>query len=264
VDYLTLQNDVRDMGRRVAATLRSVPDGSQPIKGLQWTVADLGAHLVTVTHRDIAVARGEPFEWDPGDSPHTAMATFNDSEIDNLGERDPKKLADLLEQQNETLLDAFGPDGERLVSWRLYESRAQDTVAVWFGELLVHGLDLARTLGRPWPVRPEHAAAVIDGLVPALPVFVHRDRAKRAAGNYHVHLRGHDDYGITVRPDGTVAVTRGKPARADLHISANPAQYLLVGYGRANQWLTILRGAIVAWGRKPWLSLRFATIFDQP
>ena len=47
-------------------------------------------------------------------------------------------------------------------------------------------------------------------------------------------------------------------------ISADPATFLLVVYGRMPLGRALLRGGILAWGRRPWLSLRFKDLFFNP
>ncbi len=47
-------------------------------------------------------------------------------------------------------------------------------------------------------------------------------------------------------------------------ISADPAAFLLVGYGRMPLVRALLRGGILAWGRRPWLGLRLMDLFFQP
>jgi hypothetical protein len=243
--------------------LSSVRDPSQPVSGLEWTVADLGAHLVTVARRNVAVAQGIPLDWAWGEDVRRAMATVNAREITELGEADTTTLAGLLGIENEALLDAYGPDGDRTVRWPQYETRAHDATATWLGELLIHGLDLARTLGVGWRIRHGQGLAIFDGLIPALPAFVNHSAAQTAAGVYHLSLRG-AHYTLRVGTDGSITTDRRKPEHADLHISARPVDYVLVGYGRANQWLAIGRGAMITWGRKPWLALRFADLFQRP
>ncbi len=54
------------------------------------------------------------------------------------------------------------------------------------------------------------------------------------------------------------------PFVPDTVISADPATFLLVVYKRMNPWLAILTGRLVAWGRRPWLALSFASRFHQP
>ena len=264
MDYVSLQREIQAVGARVTGMLRAVPGGDQAVKGLDWTIGELGAHLVTVARRNIAVASGRSFTWDPGTSSHASMAAFNDEEIEELGEHRAGKLAELLDLENAAVLEALGADPGRHVVWPHYEARVHDTAGVWLGELLVHGLDLARTLERAWPIHAGQAVAVFEGLLPSLPVYVNRAKATSAAGRYHIHLRGDGDYGLDVQRDGMVSVTPDKPASPDLHVSADPVAYLLVGYGRANRWTAIARGAIVAWGRKPWLALRFPDLFERP
>ncbi len=264
MEYVTLQHEVRAVGARVAGMLRAVPGGDRAVRGLDWTIAELGAHLVTVARRNLVVGTGGTFEWDPGSSPHSSMAAFNDDEIEELDEHRAGSLAELLEAENAALLEAYGDDPDRVVRWPHYEARAQESLGVWLGELVVHGLDLARTLGRDWSIHREQAVAVFDGVLPALPVYVNRAKARTAAGVYHLHLRGDGDYGLDVSADGTVVTSRAKPSRSDLHVSADPVAYLLVGYGRANRWSAIGRGAIIAWGRKPLLALRFPDLFERP
>jgi hypothetical protein len=264
IDDARLQDRVREVGMRVTALLRTVADGERPVARLDWTVADLGAHLVTVARRNVRIASGEPMDWAPGDDPHASLAVYNDGEIAALGLRAPDALAELLLEGNEEVVSVYGRDLDRIVEWPQYRARARDSLRVWFGELLVHGLDLARTLDEPWPIAPADAFEVFDGLVPALTAFSNRAGASRASGRYHMRVRGGGSYTIDVSGSGEVSVTRGRPDRADLHVSADPVAYLLVGYGRASRWPAIARGAIVAWGRKPWLALRFAGVFARP
>lgn len=263
VEYAVLQNEVRTVSRHLATLLRAAPDGQRRVTGLDWTVGELGAHLVTVARRNIGVTRGSGFAWGATASPHAAMATVNQEELAALDESDPLELASMLERENDAVLDAYGPDGDRAVQWPQYEGTAMSSTSVWLGELLVHGLDLARTFGHAWPIRADQATAIFTGLTPAMPAFVNRAVAGKASGVYHVHLRGDGHYSFDVA-GGEVAVREGKPPRADLHVSADPVSYLLVGYGRANRWGAIARGAIFAWGTKPWLALRFADLFERP
>lgn len=263
MDFRQLQHEVRDVGARVGAMLRAEAGGDRAVKGLDWTIGELGAHLVTVARRNLAVATGESVAWEPGDSPRAAMAAFNDEEIEALDEHEPVVLADLLLRDAAAVLEAYGDDPDRPVAWPRWEANVRESLGVWLGELLVHGRDLARTVGHRWPIRPDQAIAIFDGLMPALPVYVNKAKASRAAGMYHIHLRGDGDYAVDVRADATVTARREKPDAADLHVSADPVAYLLVGYGRASRWRAIGAGQIVAWG-KPGLALRFPDLFERP
>jgi hypothetical protein len=63
--------------------------------------------------------------------------------------------------------------------------------------------------------------------------------------------------------DGTATITEAENP-VDCWISADPTAFLLVGYGRVSQWSQILRGRIVAGGRKPWLGAAFSQLLTGP
>jgi hypothetical protein len=117
-------------------------------------------------------------------------------------------------------------------------------------------------LGKAWEFRSEQALAVTNSLLPLLTNFVNREVAERAAGTYHLRLRGGDDWTIRVG-DGGAVIERQRPGSADLHISAEPVAYLLVGFQRMSLWRAVLSGRMVAWGRKPWLGLQFGKVFAE-
>jgi hypothetical protein len=264
MEYAALCSEVRQTWAAVADLLRSTPDPEQRVPGLVWNVAELGGHLVTVAQRNAHVARDEPLGWVPEATTHDALARINAAEIAALDLSEPAELASALEQYSEDALTAYGTESERVVRWPQYETQVRYSVGVWLGEFLVHGLDLARALQRHWEIRGTQATAVIDGLLPILPIVVNDRVATRARGCYHVHLRAAGDYAITVDPRGVVTTARDKPSTADLHISAEPVAYLLVGYRRMSTASAIVRGRLRSWGRKPWLALRFASLFERP
>jgi hypothetical protein len=160
------------------------------------------------------------------------------------------------------LMAELGEDGDRPVPFFGMQHTAAGVGGVLLGELLVHGLDLARTFHRPWTIGPDQAIAVTRGVLPSLPYVVPPAAVAQAAGVYHLHLRGGDHWAVLVS-NGAVTVERSHPARADLHISAEPVTNLLVGYRRIPRWRAALTGRIVAWGRKPWLATRFATLLVE-
>jgi hypothetical protein len=66
-----------------------------------------------------------------------------------------------------------------------------------------------------------------------------------------------------VHIDTGTATVSGPGHPPDCWIYADPAAFLLVGYGRTGQWGQILRGRLLAGGRKPWLALRFANLLTS-
>jgi SCP-2 sterol transfer family len=87
---------------------------------------------------------------------------------------------------------------------------------------------------------------------------------------YEIRLRGNGPRYVIRVADGTVEVraTSGKVGPAggpvDCVLSADPVTLLLVVYGRMPLSGALLRGGILAWGRRPWLGLRFKNMFFNP
>jgi hypothetical protein len=75
---------------------------------------------------------------------------------------------------------------------------------------------------------------------------------------YEIRLRGNGPRYVIRVADGAAEV-RAAGGPVDCVISADPATYPLVSYGRMPLGRALLRGGILAWGRRPWLSLRFRT-----
>ena len=63
--------------------------------------------------------------------------------------------------------------------------------------------------------------------------------------------------------DGTAEV-RAAGGPVDCVISADPVTFLLVVYGRMPLGRALLRGGMLAWGRRPWLGLCFKDLFFNP
>ena len=63
--------------------------------------------------------------------------------------------------------------------------------------------------------------------------------------------------------DGAAVVTAAG-VRADCTITADPVEFLLLGYGRIPQWSPVIRGKLRPGGRKPWLAMKFGTLLSSP
>ena len=255
VDWGQLQGELAASGAQVADLLRAFPSGSLPVPGLKWSVGELGAHLVSVPRR-----YGRMLET-PEPLPES-LSAVNDDEIRAVGSTDPQQLAESLVSEVAELVRVLGDDGDRAVPFFGMRHTVQGMGGVMLGELLLHGLDLAGPLRRPWPIRRDQAIAVTRGLLPSVGYSIDRKVAAKATGTYHVYLRGGDDWIIEVR-DARVDIERRRPTRADLHVSAEPVAFLLVGYGRMSHWRALMLARMIAWGRKPWLTVPFAKLFAE-
>jgi MDMPI C-terminal domain len=138
----------------------------------------------------------------------------------------------------------------------------EQTLALLLGEQLIHGHDIASAAGVPWPISQSDALLVADGAVRVLPDYLRPTGNPGRAMSFELRLRGGSRYRIEITGD-TATMTPPGP-RADCVITADPAAFLLVGYGRANPLSAALTGRIIASGRKPWLGLAFGRLFESP
>ena len=244
---------------RFCDLLRSAPDGSIPVPGLTWTVGELGAHLVTGAQLWRRMLAGDP-------SPITSLSdgsVHTARMIAEFPERDPATLAELIEVESRATADemsARAPD----VPYPWHAGLALTTgqsEAIGLGELLVHGFDLARALGRPWDIPSDYACFVIYGAGAVLPAAVDHAAAQGFTASYDLRLRGGVPLAMRFT-NGSLTVEPGGTSRADCRISADPPAFLLLSYGRATPWRFIARGQLIAWGRRPWLAARLATMLQ--
>jgi hypothetical protein len=248
VEWQRLHIEITAVTMRVGNLLRA--GGAPPVR-VSWSAAEVGAHLVSLPSRYRRMF----------DAPRTfpaSIADENQREIDKIGQRDPAALADLLTAEVAAFLDDCGPDGDRAVHYFTVQHTVRGVAGILLAELLMHGSDLARD--RNWPIEREQAVACLDGALPATVLSVDAAAARRATGIYHLGLRGDGDWTYRIR-DGAVTVGRGRPDRADVHISADPVVFLRNAYGRLGAVRASLSGGILMWGRRPWLARPFGAVF---
>ena len=249
LDWDAVRSTCERTSVRVAGLIRSASDPGAKVPGLDWTVADVAAHLVSLTHRYEAFLRGN------GEAMTTSMPDLNAEQLAAFAGRDLSELADLLERGTASLL-ALCPSGDAPARFFDSDSDCASTIALRVEELLVHGLDLARAAGVPWPITADEALIAIAGIAMILPNFVDREAARGFRATYELRLRRGPTLGIAFA-DGAATVTHGAVQRADCRISAEPVAYLLTALGRRSQWRSALTGKVLAFGRKPWLAFRF-------
>ena len=283
VDWRQAAAALADEVARVTALLRSVDTPDAPAVG-QWSLAETAMHLSqawilvpALAGEDLSAvyellpqleggAGGSiiPDLWDLG------ATTIAGVEADT--ERDPRVLAERIDLRCRDFLASLdAPLAETHHPWMVEGVDATMTTLIGhlLSETIVHGYDIARADGRPWPITRAHAALALEAFL--LPVItgldpravVDQEKARGLRATYELHFRGagrhqfvFDDGSLTIEPSGA--------RRVDCHISADPVALLLVGWGRRSQWPAIARGQIVAWGRKPWLGLRFRSLLRNP
>lgn len=238
----------------------SVVDPAVPVPATPpWTIADVFGHVAMEPRRYRDLARGQ------GTWPSRAaeLPAFNDQQIASLSTRDLGTLAGMLRADLDDFLatiDELGPDARMMFDGD-QEIRVDRSLGTLIGEFIVHGHDIAAALGRSWPIDPEHVPMVLTGMHQIMPGWLDHDAAAGHTATYHVRLRG-GPMQIYAFRDG--ALTIGESGRPDVRISARPATWLLLVYGRGNPARAALTGKVVAYGRKPWLAPGLAKRFLPP
>jgi uncharacterized protein (TIGR03083 family) len=258
---------------RFTALLRETDDIERPAAGTDWTVAETAAHVYIVLTGFSAAITAEPQALTPeqyldADFP-TRLAANNAATIDVVDHTDAGQLAELITaaaQRFLRLASAADPEMECETPW--YGSGRTRTVdcltALALGELTVHGHDIATGTGRPWTISAAHAKLIVGTVCPEMsPLIVRPDAGRGAPLTYEVRLRGDGQRYVIRVADGTAEV-RAAGGPVDCVISADPVTYLLVVYGRMPLGRALMRGGMLARGRRPWLGLRFKNLFFNP
>jgi uncharacterized protein (TIGR03083 family) len=255
---------------RFTALLRETDDIGRRAAGTEWTVAETAAHVSCVLSGFSAAITGELPELNylEADFP-TRVAANNTILIATVDHTDAGRLAEVITAGAQRFLElvaAADPETECETPW--YGPGRTRTVdcltALALSELTVHGYDIATGTGRPWPISAEHAKLIVGTVCPNMwPLVVRPEAARGAPLTYEVRLRGNGPRYVIRVADGTAEV-RAAGGPVDCVISADPVTFLLVAYGRMPLGRAMLRGGMLAWGRRPWLGLRFKDLFFNP
>lgn len=277
------QDALRDAVRRITALLRSVDDPQAHAVG-EWTLGEVAMHLSQawivvpgLARRDLsgvydvapslAADAGESLIRDMWELGATTIVGVNSDP-----ERDPAVLADRIEQRAEEYFsDCAGTDPDASRAWLVQGATVRQSTLTYhlLNETLMHGLDIARAAGRPWPIERAHAAMIVGRFL--MPVFqaldprtmVNPRTAARLRATFEVRLRGGDRFHF-IFDQGALTIADPSSRRVDCYISADPVAFLMVAWGRQSQWPAIATGKLLAWGVKPWLGLRLRSLIRNP
>jgi hypothetical protein len=215
---------IQRAGRRLADLLAMVDEPDRGVRGLEWTLRELVAHLAARSGRFAAYLSGAAVP----EGEIAGIAEENRHDVDEPG----------------VMLDVATASGLLL------------------GELIVHGYDAARTLGRPWPIAGNDARTMIRAMATLAPWYVDPDATRGDRTTYRVVVRGGPAFRVRV-DDGTASIEPAK-GDADCTIRAEPSALILLSYGRITPWRGVAKGRFVPRGRRPWRALRFARSFLPP
>jgi uncharacterized protein (TIGR03083 family) len=277
------QDALRDEVRRLTTLMRSITDPTIPAVG-GWNIAEVAMHLsqnwmlvagqarqdvsrykavVPGTH-EVAGNSVIPDMWDNAD--------MNERGLKSDTERNLAVLADRIEQRaQEYLGECAGHSPDELRQWTVEGTTLPLSALTCnlLNETIMHGYDMARAAGRKWRIEPAHAAMVIEQFfVPVMQTcdpqtFVNADKAAGRQATYQVHLRGGGRCNW-IFDNGSLTLEEPSTRPVDCHILADPPAFFMVFWQRQSQWNAIVKGQLLAWGRKPWLGLKFRSLIRSP
>ncbi|MDQ3980593.1 MAG: maleylpyruvate isomerase N-terminal domain-containing protein [Actinomycetota bacterium] len=253
---------VASAATRVGALLRSVRHPDAPALG-KWNVTDVAVHLSHVVDAIAAMAKGggsfADDVWSLSKLTEGMVKAESTRDLSALADRIETSVADYL-----TVLEASEENGLRKWMVKGVELPLSTLTCQILNELTVHGRDIAVADGQPWPIERSHAALIVCGfLFPVLGVLkrtmVEEKEAAGLRACMEVRVRG--GCRVYLRfDDGDLAVEEAPWRPVDCRLSVDPAAFLLVAWGRVDQWGPISRGQLLAWGRKPWLGLKLRAL----
>ena len=241
--------------------LREHAPSDRPIPHLEWTISQCVAHMLISNwmYADQVVGPGVSMSIEQ-------TGELNTWSVSLLSGLDPSALAGEMARSNAHFMAVASslPHDATFTWWSGAEARVDVAIGLLVGERIVHGWDIARALGRPWTIHPRHAAIAMQASFAVMPLIVDPEAAAGLDAVFEMRLRGHGRYEFRFT-DGHLSTSRTSAARdAGCRVSADPVALLLVGYGRTSQWGALLRGRMVAWGRRPWLGLRLGQVLRNP
>lgn len=237
------RSGLADMGERYARLVEQVEDTRLPIPESAWTVRDAAAHLAGGTRRYAGLLRGEadvsaiPLDKEYLDRRARSLIADNP-------ETDPKNLADQIRDGFQELLRATETvAADQPIGWYAgLRLTAAGIAALYLGEPLLHGYDIASAAGRPWPIDPEYAVLAVGGYRFINPGLFQPSVAAGLEATYGIEIAGSEPFSVRIT-DGVYEERPASPA-VDCTISADPVTALMVISGRLSRWPAVALGTL--------------------
>ena len=228
----------------------------------QWSASDVAAHVATTLEMNVEVACGL---GSPADTLEDIPA-WSQSALEKVVDRTPHALVERIREAVSELTTAVSSrDDNPPIPWHTGLLVPISTLpALMVGEAMIHGYDIARAHSRQWCIPTPWAETTLRGVLQAIPPYFLPERSSGLHAQFEIRLRGTQTRALFSIADGELQTAEPSGARADCYISGEPTALLLLLYGRTGPLRPALTGHVVAWGRKPWLALRFPGLFRNP
>ena len=127
------------------------------------------------------------------------------------------------------------------------------------GEVLVHGVDLARATGAEVALDAGHAYLALVALTTGIP-FALTEHGRNASTILELRAKGYPAAQVHLAA-GSTRITDAPGSRPDIRFSGTPQNLLLSGHGRLLATV-MLTGKVRVSGRRPWRALTIDKAFD--
>ena len=251
--------------RRFTEIVRAVDKPDERARGLEWTVAEVAAHVLQVFRYDLDNVRGTGEPYPVIDDDFIASGTAHGKrQLEQEPERDPGKLAEMIDAVVAEFLDeARGRHASHPVQISSATTVTLATlIGILLGEAILHGHDIAQTIGKSLTIDPEAARQAVYSTARTLVLAVNEETTRDLDVRLETRIRGGKRYVVHI--DHGTARTEPSGGKVDLVMSADPVAFLLVGYGRTSPWPQVLKGKMLAWGSRPSLAAKLPVFFRNP
>ncbi|GHG16710.1 MULTISPECIES: maleylpyruvate isomerase N-terminal domain-containing protein [Amycolatopsis] len=264
-----------EVGGRFADLLTGVGDPHARALG-DWSIAEAASHVGMIALMYPSMIRGDggPLPLPGLKEPIDAVSVDTIAGMNALGlqlhpERDPVRLAARLRADiAELLLVSADLDPEKPVWW-LGGSRVPvaGVLAHLVNEMLIHGLDIARAIGRPWPV-----PARLEALFLELFLFgmVRNDLGRLLDDATPSPRRIAVEFRSAHTTPAVLALQHGRlryeepDGTADVRLRFDPAVLVPMMFGRISRIRALLTGGVRIGGPRPWLLPAFLRTVRMP
>lgn len=230
----------------------------------QWSASDVAAHVATTLELNVELASGLGSPVSTVDE----VPAWSQAALETVLDRTPQALVERIQGAVRELTSTVSSrDGNPHIPWHTGLLVPISTLpALMVGEAMLHGYDIARAHGHGhrWHIPTEWTETILRGVLQGIPPYFLPERSAGLHSRFEIRLRGTHTRALFIIADGQLQIAEPNGARADCYISGEPTALLLLLYGRTGQLRPTLTGHVVAWGRRPWLALRFPQLFRSP
>ena len=243
---------------------RNADPGARP-PGLNWTVQQVVAHVLTMGQRIHNFARGGLGAVNRAAYPRE-LDGINQAELEAAMAPIPE-LADQLLALAPELDDFFDGVTNEGAVLPFHCDALIDGITVqtnWLGELLLHGQDIARAVKAPWELPERDMLLVMRGGMQIAPAYLRAAVSPDTDVCVAVTLSGARPYLMHIH-NGAVEVRERRPNDRPDAVLRLPASTLAqVLYQRIGPFTAVRRGLRIVGGRRPWVALKLQSYFERP